>query len=212
MFTSAIMAFKTRNVPSAFNESQHIANAIFALLFFAIIIVPLDTLVQDNPNASMIIQGIGQAFLGIVLSIVLFGPKLYYIVIGKSNDKTMLTQQNTSTKTKKLTADTATTFNHINNKNTNTEDTTNNNNNNNNNNKKKSPKVSPLLVNNSNTICIHSINKPSATIPSNNSLSGRVFDSQPKTYTIEEHSTLMTPPINTSIDNQSILQSYNEDN
>jgi hypothetical protein len=90
MITAATIAFKTRNVPSAFNESQHIANAIFLLIFFAVIIVPLDILVQDNPNASIIIQGIGQCFLGIMLLVVLYGPKIYYIVSGKSNDKSML--------------------------------------------------------------------------------------------------------------------------
>jgi hypothetical protein len=90
MVGAAFMAFKTRNVPSAFDESQHIANAIFLLIFFAVIIVPLDILVQDNPNASIIIQGIGQSFLGIMLLVVLFGPKLYYIASGKANDKKML--------------------------------------------------------------------------------------------------------------------------
>jgi hypothetical protein len=43
MIGAAFMAFKTRNVPSAFDESQHIANAIFLLIFFAVIIVPLGT-------------------------------------------------------------------------------------------------------------------------------------------------------------------------
>jgi hypothetical protein len=90
MIGAAFLAFKTRNVPSAFDESQHIANAIFLLIFFAVIIVPLDILVQDNPNASIIIQGIGQCFLGIMLLVVLFGPKLYYIASGKANDKKML--------------------------------------------------------------------------------------------------------------------------
>jgi hypothetical protein len=64
MVVAALMAFKTRNVPSAFDESAHIANAIFLLIFFAVIIVPLDILVQDSPNAAIIIQGIGQSFLG----------------------------------------------------------------------------------------------------------------------------------------------------
>jgi hypothetical protein len=99
MVGAAFMAFKTRNVPSAFDESQHIANAIFLLIFFAVIIVPLDILVQENPNAAIIIQGIGQSFLGIMLLVVLFGPKLYYIAIGKANDKTML-EVATSTGTK----------------------------------------------------------------------------------------------------------------
>jgi hypothetical protein len=99
MIGAAFLAFKTRNVPSAFDESQHIANAIFLLIFFAVIIVPLDILVQENPNASIIIQGIGQCFLGIMLLVVLFGPKLYYIASGKANDKKML-EVATSTGTK----------------------------------------------------------------------------------------------------------------
>jgi hypothetical protein len=56
-------------------------------------------LAQDNPNASIIIQGIGQCFLGIMLLVVLFGPKLYYIASGKANDKKML-EVATSTGTK----------------------------------------------------------------------------------------------------------------
>jgi hypothetical protein len=90
MVGAAFMAFKTRNVPSAFDESAHIANAIFLLIFFAVIIVPLDILIQDSPNAAIIIQGIGQCFLGIMLLVVLFGPKLYYIASGRANDKKML--------------------------------------------------------------------------------------------------------------------------
>jgi hypothetical protein len=87
MVGAAFMAFKTRNVPSAFDESAHIANAIFLLIFFAVIIVPLDILVQDSPNASIIIQGIGQCFLGLMLLVILFGPKLYHIATGNANSK-----------------------------------------------------------------------------------------------------------------------------
>jgi hypothetical protein len=88
MVVAALMAFKTRNVPSAFDESAHIANAIFLLIFFAVIIVPLDILIQDSPNAAIIIQGIGQSFLGnkiifffVFCSNVLSPPALFCVSI-----------------------------------------------------------------------------------------------------------------------------------
>jgi hypothetical protein len=71
------LAFRLRNVPSSFNESQQISHSIACLAFFLIILVPLQFIVQDDPNALIVIRGYGQALGAFLLCLVNFGPKVY---------------------------------------------------------------------------------------------------------------------------------------
>ena len=49
------------------------------MIFIGIIVVPIDYLVDDNPDATVIIQGLGQSICALVLTVTLFGllPYLY---------------------------------------------------------------------------------------------------------------------------------------
>jgi hypothetical protein len=93
MVSGAVVAFKTRSVPSAFNESSHILFSLQMLTFFLILLVPLDwALVENSPNASIAIQGGGQLILSLFLLLSNFVPKLYYIFTGRADDKSLLFQ------------------------------------------------------------------------------------------------------------------------
>ncbi len=96
------VAFQTKSVPDAYNESGYITACLFVILFFAIILTPLQYLVEDSPRALGLIRGVGQSLLALLLTLILFGPKLFYIWIGRENDRAMVATatpaQNTSTK------------------------------------------------------------------------------------------------------------------
>jgi hypothetical protein len=91
MLAGAVVAFRTRSVPSAFNESSHILFSLQIMLFFLVLLVPLDwALVDNSPEASVVIQGGGQLLLALVILSSNFVPKLYYIFTGKANDKSLV--------------------------------------------------------------------------------------------------------------------------
>jgi leucine-rich repeat protein SHOC2 len=91
MIAGAVVAFKTRSVPSAFNESTHILLSLELLLFFILMIVPIDwALVSSSPEASIVIQAGGQCILCLFLTATTFLPKIYYIYAGRANDKSLL--------------------------------------------------------------------------------------------------------------------------
>jgi len=83
------IAWSVRKVPSAFNEAPSIASSLLSLVVLLIILIPLNYMVDDNPNALMIIRGLGQILVTSVLALFFFGPKLYLILEGKDNDKTL---------------------------------------------------------------------------------------------------------------------------
>lgn len=102
-----VLAISARNLPSEFNESTHILMCLFALALAAIILPPIDFLVQDSPKATTLLrvrllfewfvhwplgllQGLGQCFVALVLAAMLFVPKLYFIVMraGRNDDST----------------------------------------------------------------------------------------------------------------------------
>ena len=81
MLPAGYLGFKTRDLPSQYSESSHIQNALVLLLFFGAIVIPLDIFIQDTPEAAVLIQGLGQSFLCLILTLILFGPKLYYLSV-----------------------------------------------------------------------------------------------------------------------------------
>jgi hypothetical protein len=90
MIAGAFIAFKTRNVPSAFNESHHILYSLVLLLFFLLMLVPLDfLLVNNSPEASVLIQAAGQLLLSFFLLVFNFAPKVYYLYTGLGSDKSI---------------------------------------------------------------------------------------------------------------------------
>jgi len=91
MTAGAVVAFRTRTVPSAFNESSHILFSLQILLFMLLILAPLDwALINNSPEASIVIQAGGQLVLSLFLLVSNFGPKLYYLLTGRGDDKSMI--------------------------------------------------------------------------------------------------------------------------
>lgn len=77
---AAFLGFKTRHIPSRFNEGTQILNALVVMLLFGVIVVPLDILVQNNPSSAVLIQGVGAGLLCILLTAILFAPKAYLLL------------------------------------------------------------------------------------------------------------------------------------
>lgn len=78
-----------RKVPSAFNESPQIAASFFTLVILVLVLIPLNFIVDDNPNALVIIRGFGLNLASLVMTVFLYGQKLYYIMEGRENDKSL---------------------------------------------------------------------------------------------------------------------------
>ncbi len=94
MIAGGVVAFRTRSVPSAFNESTHILLSLELLAIFMILIVPIDwVLLKDSPESSMTIQAGGQIIISMFLLLANFVPKLYYLYAKRGNDKSLLYQQ-----------------------------------------------------------------------------------------------------------------------
>jgi len=89
LLVAVLIAWSVRKVPSAFNEAPSIASSLLSLAVLLIILIPLNYMVDDNPNALMLIRGLGQILVTSVLALFFFGPKLYLILEGKDNDKTL---------------------------------------------------------------------------------------------------------------------------
>jgi len=89
LFAGVVEAWGVRKVPSAFNEGPHIASTLLSLTVLLVILIPVQFMVGDNPDALVVIRGIGQVLVSTVMAFFLFGPKLYYILEGKENDKSL---------------------------------------------------------------------------------------------------------------------------
>jgi hypothetical protein len=79
---TTFLAVKTRNIPSGFNESSQLLYAMLILVFCAIMLIPLDALVSDDPDSAKLVRGVGQAFVSAILLLTLYVPKIYYIFRG----------------------------------------------------------------------------------------------------------------------------------
>lgn len=82
-------AWSVRKVPTAFNEGPHIASCLMSMFVLLVIILPLNFMVDDNPDALILIRGVGQILVVLILTFFLFGPKVFYILEGRENDKTL---------------------------------------------------------------------------------------------------------------------------
>lgn len=77
----------------------HIAISLFVLTFFSVILVPLQGLIDDNPDALALIRGVGSAFGFACICLALFGPKVYIILQGRGDDKKLdMTSENSTGK------------------------------------------------------------------------------------------------------------------
>ena len=73
-------AFVTRHVPSLFNESAILAAAACVFLFFGVVLLPLQTLITDNPNGEVVVNGLGLPFAALAFTLLFFGTKVAFII------------------------------------------------------------------------------------------------------------------------------------
>jgi hypothetical protein len=81
MAYAALLAYRTRDLPSNFNESAHILNALVVLILFCCIILPLDYVLAGVPNALAITHGVGQSLLALLLTAIIFLPKAFLLYL-----------------------------------------------------------------------------------------------------------------------------------
>jgi hypothetical protein len=81
MAYAALLAYRTRDLPSNFNESAHILNALVVLILFCCIILPLDYVLAGVPNALAITHGVGQSLLALLLTAIIFLPKAHLLYL-----------------------------------------------------------------------------------------------------------------------------------
>lgn len=76
--------FQTRNVPSAFNESQWVGASVYLLCFFLLLGLPLQVLVGRHPDSLAVLNGLGMGVAALSLAGLLFGSKVWNIATGGS--------------------------------------------------------------------------------------------------------------------------------
>ena len=59
IFVSAVLAWKSRNLPSAFSEARHIGFALYNAVFLMIIFIPIILALNDQPFFSWILAMLG---------------------------------------------------------------------------------------------------------------------------------------------------------
>ena len=94
MLATATLAYRARDVPSSFNETQQNSNTLNVMLTFLVILVPVDLTIGSNPVVAVLIQGLGQAFLVLMIHISLFGARILYIIQGKQDDPMLASKTN----------------------------------------------------------------------------------------------------------------------
>ncbi len=80
-----VVCFKVRKVPNAFNESFYILCCLGLMCLVSLFFIPLDMLIQDDPDALVLIRAGGQLILAGCVNGLLFGPKIYYLWLDTNN-------------------------------------------------------------------------------------------------------------------------------
>lgn len=75
----AYSAFATRTVVEKYNESQHVATAVYMILCLAVFLLPLQAVVNDNPSGALVLRGVGIAVLATSFVAAIFGPMILYL-------------------------------------------------------------------------------------------------------------------------------------
>jgi Leucine-rich repeat (LRR) protein len=93
---AAFLAFKTRDLPSAYNESKQLFMALIVLILFGFIIVPLVAFVRDAPEAAVFLQGVGQNLMAFLLTTIIFAPKAYILLCRRKEDQRSVVRTSSS--------------------------------------------------------------------------------------------------------------------
>jgi len=78
------LAFKTRDIPSDFNESLYISASIGVLTFASILLIPINYIVGDNTLALVTIRSFGICAVTTFVGAILFGPKAYFCTLSEA--------------------------------------------------------------------------------------------------------------------------------
>jgi len=90
LFVGIILAFLTRSVSKAFNESQSIAGAIYSFAFVFVVIVPVVALLDDTVAIYVLIS-LGLIFVNLAALLIMFVPKFYLVFTGQTASVSMTT-------------------------------------------------------------------------------------------------------------------------
>lgn len=89
---AVVVAFLTRNVDSAFNESLYIAYVVYIYLVVAAVLLPLYYTAGDSPSSQsrqFVIRNIGILIPMLFTLFALFGPKIYLVHKAKKAERRM---------------------------------------------------------------------------------------------------------------------------
>jgi hypothetical protein len=73
----AVLAYRTRRLPSKYKEANQIFFCVFFLLVYSILIMPVNFLTTDI-NALALIRGVGCQFAALTIAVGLMGPKVLH--------------------------------------------------------------------------------------------------------------------------------------
>lgn len=89
---AVFVAFLTRNVDSAFNESLYIAYIVYSYFVVAVVLMPLYYTAGDSPSSQsrqFVIRNIGILIPMFFTLFALFGPKIYFVHKAKKAERRM---------------------------------------------------------------------------------------------------------------------------
>jgi len=87
------LAYQTRNVPEAFNESKSIGISLYFILIIGAMVIGLLALVKTNRDAVAVLIGYGLIITVMTVWSTIFGNKLVILVKGQGNAVSTVTNQ-----------------------------------------------------------------------------------------------------------------------
>lgn len=88
---ACFLSFKTRKVALLFNESVQIAFAVYVVVVIGVICIPLVFVLEDFPEATLLLTAVGGCAAITMALICIFGPKFYFIFSGRTYDPSDVT-------------------------------------------------------------------------------------------------------------------------
>jgi len=80
------LAFRTRKVSSAFNESKYIALCIYNITILGVMLLPIVFIEEAGYLTAYYLRGFGTIFCCFFILFTLFGPKVYFILFMKKKN------------------------------------------------------------------------------------------------------------------------------
>jgi hypothetical protein len=91
----------TRETSGAFRETKQISEAIMAMSFFSIVVVPLNYVVNDSFESALLLRSLGCSFASLTITGIVFGSKMYTLCwVSEDDAKTIAAASRTNTRTR----------------------------------------------------------------------------------------------------------------